>query len=75
MERFIGTVADEPVADDLERSIKGKGAFRYFRDTLLRHGLEDRWYQYRNTTMKEFVLDWAQANEVAVVDDGPKPLK
>lgn len=33
MERFIGTVPDQPAADELWRAIKGRGAFRHFKDT------------------------------------------
>jgi hypothetical protein len=56
MERFIGTVADPEAADQLWRAIKGKGAFRYFKDTASRLGLLDAWYAYRDATMKEFVV-------------------
>jgi hypothetical protein len=33
MERFIGTVENAEAAEQLWRAIKGKGAFRYFKDT------------------------------------------
>ena len=39
MERFIGSLADAAVADQLWRAVKGKGAFRYFKDTLHRRGI------------------------------------
>jgi len=47
MERFIGTVETTEIADQLWSSIKGKGAFRSFKDTLHRLGLAERWYAYR----------------------------
>jgi hypothetical protein len=73
MERFIGTVPDQPAADELWRAIKGRGAFRHFKDTAHRLGLLDNWYRHRDTAMKEFVIEWAQANQVPYVDDSPKP--
>jgi hypothetical protein len=74
MERFIGTVEDTQAAEQLWRAIKGKGAFRYFKDTARQLGLLERWYQYREEAMREFVLDWAEAHKVAVLDDtGRKP--
>ncbi len=76
MEQFIGTVADAEVAEQLWRAIKGKGAFRYFKDTASRLGLLKPWYQYRDEAMKEFVRDWAEAHQIPVVDDttpNPKP--
>lgn len=69
MERFIRTVDDNDAAEQLWRAIKGKGAFRYFKDTAHRLGLLDDWYQYREDAMKEFVTEWAEANKVQVVDD------
>ena len=54
------------------RAIKGKGAFRYFKDTARRLGLLDQWYQYRDAAVKEYVLAWAEANEVTVEDDTQK---
>jgi hypothetical protein len=69
MERFIGTVQDNVAAEQLWRAIKGKGAFRYFRDTASRLGLLKRWYQFRDKAMKQFVLDWAEAHHVSLTDD------
>ena len=76
MEQFIGTVADAEVAEQLWRAIKGKGAFRYFKNTASRLGLLKPRYQYRDEAMKEFVRDWAEAHQIPVVDDttpNPKP--
>lgn len=69
MERFIGTLEDSEKAKQLWCAIKGKGAFRYFKDTAHRLGLLEQWYEYRDNAMKEFALEWAGANEVQVVDD------
>jgi len=69
MERFIGSLSDEAAAEQLWRAIKGKGAFRYFKDTLHRLGLQDQWYRYREKVMKEFVIDWAKDNQVPYEDD------
>ena len=69
MERFIGTVEDARAAEDLWRAIKGKGAFRYFKDTANRLGMLKRWYQYRDDGLKECLLDWAEANSIPCLDD------
>jgi hypothetical protein len=66
MKRFIGTVADGSIADQLWQTIKGKGAYRYFKDTAHRLGLIDDWYRYRDEAMNQFMLDWAEANNVLV---------
>jgi hypothetical protein len=69
MERFVGMVEDAEAADQLWRAIKGKGAFRYFKDTVARLGLLERWYQYRDDSLKDFVIDWAKAHNVSCEDD------
>ncbi len=69
MEEFIGSLSDAGAADQLWRAIKGKGAFRYFKDTLDRLGLQDQWYRYRDEAMKAFVIAWAQQNQVPYEDD------
>jgi Uncharacterised protein family (UPF0158) len=71
MERFIGTVTDARIADQLWNAIKGKGAFRHFKDTADRLGLLDDWYRYRDEAMNRFMLDWAKANQVTV-DQTPR---
>jgi len=69
MERFIGTVEDSAAAEQLWRAIKGKGAFRYFKDTARRLGLLERWYQYRDSALEEFVRDWAEAHQIPIADE------
>jgi len=69
MERFIGTVRNSGAADQLSQAIRGKGAFRYFKDTADRLGLLNQWFQYRDDAMKEFVVDWAADNNVPYEDD------
>jgi hypothetical protein len=72
MERFIGTVESAEEAEQLWRAIKGKGAFRYFKDTASRLGLLEDWFRYRDESMKEFVVEWAEANHVTYEDDTRK---
>ena len=69
MERFIGTVRNSGAADQLSQAIRGKGAFRYFKDTADRLGLLNQWFQFRDDAMKEFVVEWAEDNNVPYEDD------
>jgi Uncharacterised protein family (UPF0158) len=69
MECFIASLTDSRVASQLSRAIAGRGAFRYFRDTLDRLGFEDHWHRFRDNAMKEFVIEWAEANRVSYTDD------
>jgi hypothetical protein len=69
MERFIGSVANAAAAEQLWQAIKGKGAFHRFKSAAHRLGLLDEWYRYRLDAMKEFVIAWAEENEVPYEDD------
>lgn len=71
MEEFIDTVRDRRIASALARAIKGSGAFRRFKDTLYHFGMQDQWYEYREKAMKEFVIEWAEENDLVYEDDLP----
>lgn len=75
MERFVAGVADARISDQLWRAIKGKGAFRHFKDTADRLGLLDDWYRYRDEAAARFMCDWAEANEVALDPTPPSSPK
>src|ERR1700680_652919 len=44
MREFAESVEPEPLRRDLLQALQGKGAFRYFKDTLRRHRREQNWY-------------------------------
>ncbi len=75
MERFIQSLTDVAAADQLWRAIKGCGAFRCYKDTLHRLGLQGQWYRFLDEARKRFVIDWAQANDVPYVDDTVEPSR
>lgn len=70
MERFIGTLANPDDSGQLMRAIKGRGAFRHFKDTAHRLGVIDAWYAYRDDAARTFMLDWARAHDIPV-DESP----
>ena len=74
MEEFIGTVADPRLQDRLARAISGKGAFRYFRDTLDESPKErDRWYVFRERRRVGVLLDVLEAHAIEPTNPPPKP--
>ena len=58
MEKFAIDYPDEEISDELYNAIKGRGAFRYFKDTLLRYGIRDNWFRYRDEQIKSIALEW-----------------
>lgn len=69
MERFCYSVEDEDLSDRLLNSIRGRGAFRYFKDTIHEYGIADDWYAYRHEALKEIARDWLETNDISYTDD------
>jgi len=69
-----GLRTSEPrITDQLWRAIKGKGAFRHFKDTAHRLGLIDDWYRIRDVAIRQHMLGWAEINGVSVDDSASSP--
>ena len=69
MEKFCLLVKDQKIADDLYNAIKGRGAFRRFKDKVQEHEIEQDWYQYRDKSYKEIAKQWCEENAVEFMDD------
>jgi hypothetical protein len=73
MEEFITGLPSERLRDDLWYAIKGKGAFRRFKNALARHGLLNQWYTYRDAALKQFVVEWCEKENIPFLDDTQPP--
>jgi hypothetical protein len=61
MEEFIPTVRDQRLQDRLWRAIRGRGAFRRFKDVLADRPREERaWFAFRDARLRQRVLDWLE---------------
>ena len=68
MEDFCLTVSDQRKQDTLLRTIKGKGAFRRFKDKVIDFEIEDQWYSYRDERFKQIAIEWCQDNNVNYIE-------
>jgi hypothetical protein len=64
MEKFVFALKDTRTSELLYTSIKGKGAFRRFKDKLQRLQLDDEWYAYRDAALRQVAIDWCESNQV-----------
>ena len=64
MERFCYSVDDDDMRDALCNAIRGRGAFRYFKDKIHAYGIADDWYQYRDESLREIAIAWCEENGV-----------
>lgn len=62
MERFIWELPTDDVQNELERAIRGRGAFRRFKDTLRRFNMEDKWYEYEAQAYRKIAIEWCENN-------------
>ena len=73
MEDFCYSLEDEGLKEDLLYAIEGRGAFRRFKDTIHRRGIEKDWYKYHDGKLKEIAADWLKTNGIPFIDDTPSP--
>ncbi len=61
MEEFIEIVRDERLQERLGNALRGRGAFRRFKDVLLDYRRDrERWFQFKDGQMRQRVLDWLE---------------
>jgi len=59
MRDFIASIGDERISEVLETAIQGRGAFRRFKDVLIRYPEErDRWFKFKDDRMFETAKSW-----------------
>src|SRR4029453_3031890 len=68
MERFCLSVDDEDIRDDLCNAIRGRGAFRYFKDRIHAYGIAEEWYRYRDAALREIAVAWCEAHGIAYTE-------
>jgi uncharacterized protein len=62
MAKFIGTVEDPVLAEELTAALNGKGAFRRFKNVLVSHPKErKRWHGFNAKEMKKEIIAWLQS--------------
>jgi hypothetical protein len=64
MERFCDLLDDEKISEALYSAIRGKGAFRRFKDNLRRFGIENLWYSFREEALKDIAIHWCEENDI-----------
>jgi hypothetical protein len=68
MENFCKTVCDQRKQESLFRAIKGKGAFRRFKDKIIDFEIEVQWHSYREECFKQIAIEWCQENKINFIE-------
>lgn len=72
MEEFCYTLSTPRHKDILLNAIRGRGAFRRFKDHIIHMGIEDQWYAYRDDCYKKIAIEWCKLHNVEYVEGAAK---
>lgn len=66
IERFCSSFPDEQISEELLDKIRGgSGAFRRFKDTISRYGIEQEWFKFQDEAYREIVISWLKHHKFA----------
>src|SRR5215475_1773361 len=65
MEGFCKSIENQALREELQNAIRGRGAFRYFKDTIHRQGIVAEWHRYRDAAVVKIVIDWLEEYGIA----------
>jgi hypothetical protein len=65
MERFCLAVEEDDMRKDLCDAIRGRGAFRRFKDRVQAYGIAETWYRYRDAALRDIAVAWCEAHGIA----------
>ena len=60
MQEFCATVESHRQRTNLLNQIHGKGAFRKFKETLVRYNLLDEWYAFHKAALTRIAIDFLE---------------
>jgi hypothetical protein len=70
MEGFIPTVDDPELRERLWRAIRGRGAFRYFKDVLWEHpDVREEWFEFKDARSQRRLERWLAAHDIEPIGD------
>jgi hypothetical protein len=64
MEGFAAGLPTEESRAEVLGALRGRGAFRMFRSTIERLGIEKDWYRHRDLAFERVAKDWLEAHNV-----------
>ena len=68
MEEFIWTLKGER-ADKLDCAIRGRGAFRRFKDLVDRMGISQQWYDFQAEYYRKLAIEWCQEHGLEYIEE------
>lgn len=69
MRRFIKTLGETKYIKEFENAIKGKGAFRRFKDLLIAYGIRDYWHEFERDEFVKIAENLLIKNNIEFEND------
>jgi len=67
MEEFIWSLPEGAAQDKFKNLIRGRGAFRRFKDSVYDLNLQDKWYAYRDAAYVKQAKEWCERHGIECV--------
>jgi hypothetical protein len=64
MQDFANSVQSRRIGDELDDALHGSGAFRHFRATLRRNGIESHWSRFFDKELRRIAIDWCEKYDI-----------
>lgn len=64
MQSFIDDMPDGAARRELASAIRGKGAFRRFKNGIRYHRIAEAWYSYQASSYREIAIRWCRDNDL-----------
>jgi len=69
MERFCFSIEDDRISKSLSHALKGKFAVQNFKQAIIRLGVVEEWYGYRNMELRIIAKKWCEKNDIDFTED------
>lgn len=68
MGSFIEALPAGKIRNELDQAIRGKGAFRRFKNTIRYYGIEQLWYDYLENAYREIAIRWCKEHDLKYIE-------
>ena len=68
MEDFGLSLRNEAAREEVLSAIRGRGAFRNFKDAIRRRRVEDDWRKFRAGALLQIAIDWLESEGVSYIE-------
>ena len=68
MESFVESLPSGAARQELAHAIRGKGAFRRFKNGIYYHRIERQWFDYQAEAYREIAIRWCRDEEIEYVE-------